>query len=186
MSELDPTVRVLKGGGNILYPTDTVWCIGCDATNVKAVEKIHALKNQTIDLPVIIMVDSVEMLHRYVLEVHPRIETLLYYHRRPLTVIYENSKNLAFNVLGHNGSAAIRVTLDPFCRELISALGRPLVAIAATNNNLEYPTRFCEVDPQISGKVDYVVTYKQEERSEENPSVIVKLTDKAELEFIRD
>jgi L-threonylcarbamoyladenylate synthase len=186
MSELDEIVRVLKGGGTILYPTDTVWGIGCDATNPRAVEKVFDVKNQAVGLPVIVLVDSIDMLHRFVPKVHPRIETLLFYHQRPLTVIYENCRHLASNVMGKNGSAAIRVTLDPFCRELIVSLGRPIVATEAALENFEYPSRFTAIDPGIVDKVDYVVRYKQDQTSEEYPSVIVRLSDKAELDFIRD
>ncbi|MBK8500766.1 MAG: Sua5/YciO/YrdC/YwlC family protein [Saprospiraceae bacterium] len=99
MSELDHIVRVLKGGGTILYPTDTIWSIGCDATNPKAVEKIFQLKNLAEEKPIVVMVGGLDMLHHYVSEVHPRIETLIFYHQRPLTVIYEDCKNLAHNVM---------------------------------------------------------------------------------------
>jgi L-threonylcarbamoyladenylate synthase len=186
MSELDHIVRVLKGGGTILYPTDTIWGIGCDATNSKAVEKIFQVKNQAENEPLAVMVDGLDMLHRYVSEVHPRLETLIYYHQRPLTVIYENCKNLADNVMDKKRSAAIRVTLDPFCRELIELLGKPLVATGATYSQEIYPRSFAEIDTRIIGQVDYVVRYKQDQRSVEYPSVIVRLSDRAELDFIRD
>ena len=185
MSELDHIVRVLKGGGTILYPTDTIWGIGCDATNPKAVDKIFQLKNLTEE-PLVVLVDGLDMLHRHVSEVHPRIETLIFYHQRPLTVIYEGCKNLAGNVMDQKGSAAIRVTLDPFCRELIELLGRPLIATGASYSPEKYPGSFSEIDAKIIGQVDYVVRYKQDQRSVEYPSVIVRLSERAELDFIRD
>jgi L-threonylcarbamoyladenylate synthase len=186
MSELDHIVRVLKGGGTILYPTDTIWSIGCDATNSRAVEKIYQFKDLAKEKPLVMMVGDLTMLHHHVTEVHPRIETLIFYHQRPLTVIYEDCKNLAYNVMDGEGSAAIRVTLDPFCRELIEMLGRPLVATGATCLPQKYPRSFSEVDHRIVGQVDYVVRYKQDLRSVEYPSVIVRLSDRAELDFIRD
>lgn len=185
MSELDHIVRILKGGGNILYPTDTIWGIGCDATNFDAVERIINMKGNQLEQPMVILVDSIEMLHRYVSEVHPRIETLIFYHQRPLTVIYEQCRNLSPNLLDNRGAAAIRVTLDPFCREVISTLGRPLVATNAGVTKMAFPSSFADVDQEVIQKVDYVVHYKQDAVSEEYPSVIVKLTDKAELDFIR-
>lgn len=186
MSELDQIVNVLKGGGTILYPTDTIWGIGCDATNARAVDRIIDLKGSWQDYPLIVLMDSIDMLHRYVADVHPRIETLLCYHQRPLTVIYEHSINLPPNVLDAQGAVAIRVTLDPFCREVISSLGKPLVATSASVGQLGFPTSFSAVDHGIVDKVDYVVHYKQDYVSEEDPSVIVRLTDRAELDFIRE
>lgn len=185
MSELDHIVSILKEGGNILYPTDTIWGIGCDATNAAAVDRIITMKGDQVEQPIVVLMDSIEMLHRYVYEVHPRIETLIYYHQRPLTVIYEQCRNLAPKLLDKHGSAAIRVTLDPFCREVISSLGRPLVATNASVTRVAYPASFAEVDQEVIQGVDYVVHYKQDMVSEEFPSVIVKLTDKAELDFIR-
>ena len=186
MSELDQIITVLKGGGTILYPTDTIWAVGCDATNFKAVENIlHFRKNQFND-PLIVLVDGIEMLHHHVSEVHPRIETLICYHQRPLTVMYDQCRHLAANVMDDQGVAAIRVTLDPFCRELLSMLGRPLVAYSAHRGTVDAPVGFSDVDPHILDKVDYIVHYKQDQIIEEFPSVIVKLTDRAELDFIRE
>ncbi|MCB0689111.1 MAG: Sua5/YciO/YrdC/YwlC family protein [Saprospiraceae bacterium] len=186
MSELDHIVRVLKSGGTILYPTDTIWGIGCDATNAGAVDRVLNLKVPNVDQPLIVLVDSIQMLHRYVSDVHPRIETLLSYHQRPLTVIYDDCHNLPHNVLDGHGSVAIRVTLDPFCREVIGSLGRPLIANDASDFSMDLPIRFSDIDHQIMNGVDYVVNYKQDQVNDEFPSVIVRLTDKSELDFIRE
>jgi len=186
MSELDQIITVLKGGGTILYPTDTIWALGCDATSAKAVEKIRRIKEFRTKEPMIVLVDSIDMLHRHVIEVHPRIETLISYHQRPLTVMYDRCRYLASNVMNEDGAAAIRVTLDPFCRELVSKLGRPLVAYNAQSQEVDSPMGFSDVDPHILENVDYIVHYKQDQTIEKYPSVIVKLTDRAELDFIRE
>ncbi|NND34583.1 MAG: translation factor Sua5 [Saprospiraceae bacterium] len=186
MSEIDHIVSVLKEGGTILYPTDTTWGLGCDATSSQAVAELFKIKIPTPELPTIILVDSLMMLHRHVEEVHPRVETLLSYHQRPLTVVYDKGRLLASELLGEGGSVAIRMTLDPFCKEIISELGKPIVATAATYGDFGYPYRFEDVAMDMVKNVDYVVRYKQDQVSLEDPSVIVRLTERAELDFIRE
>jgi L-threonylcarbamoyladenylate synthase len=186
MSEIDQIVSVLQEGGTILYPTDTTWGLGCDATNAKAVKQLRSIKRPTLKLPMIIMVDSVTMLHRYVEKVHPRVETLIGYHQRPLTVVYDKGRHVAADLLGEKGSIAVRVTIDPFCREIIAELGRPIVATEIMQSDSWYPNKFEEIDFDIIRSVDYVVRYKQDQVTLEDPSVIVRLTDRAELDFIRE
>ena len=186
MIELDQIVKTLDHGGTIIYPTDTIWGIGCDATNRKAVEKVYQLKERPRSKPFIILVDGLDMLHNYVVSIHPRLETLLFYHRRPLTVIYEKPKNLPDIVLGRDGTAGIRITVDPFCQEIISALGRPVIATSANKNSEPFPTSFGNISFDVLQKVDYIVNYKRDEPCEHDPSAIVKLSDKSELIFLRD
>ncbi len=186
MMELDAIVRTLDEGGTIIYPTDTIWGIGCDATNARAVEKVYRIKNRPREKPFIILVDGLEMLHKYVEEIHPRLETLLAYHQRPLTVIYENPRNLPSIVLSPEGTAAIRIALDPFCQQLIGILGRPIVATSANLSNEPFPRDFGNISFQLLQKVDYIVNYKQDQPCDEDPSVIVKLSEKSELIFLRD
>jgi len=187
MTELDEILRVLNLGGTILYPTDTIWALGCDATSASSVSKIISIRGYNCSKPLIVMVDSIEMLHEYVEEVHPRLETLLTLHRRPLTVMYENSRSLAPNILqADSQTAAIRVTHDPFCKQIISELGKPIVAVSASVGEHHYPSSFEEVDLNVVTKVDYVVRHGQDHQIQEDPSVIVKLTDRAELFFVRE
>ena len=186
MSEIDQIVSILQEGGTILYPTDTTWGLGCDATNSLAVSHLFKIKTPTRQLPTIVLVDGFSMLHKYVEEVHPRVETLLSYHQRPLTVVYDKGRYLASELLGDGGSVAIRMTLDPFCKEIISELGKPIVATAANYGDFAYPSKFEDVSAEFVRRVNYVVRYKQDEVSRETPSVIVRLTDRAELDFIRE
>ena len=185
MMELDRIVKTLDQGGVIIYPTDTIWGIGCDATNGLAVEKIFEIKNRPASKPFILLVDGLEMLHQYVDDIHPRLETLLFYHKRPLTVIYENPRNLPPATLGPDKTVAIRITLDPFCQELIGSLGKPIVATSANQSNEPFPRNFGNISFDLLQKVDYIVNYKRDEPCDQDPSVIVKLSDKSELIFIR-
>lgn len=178
--------KVLAVGGLILFPTDTIWGIGCDATNAEAVEKIYKLKKRDRNKPLITIVDSLGMLKEYVNHIHPKIETLLHYHDRPLTVIYEKGTNLAENVLEKDGSAAIRLVKEPLCQWIISSYGKPLVATSANISGEVFPQNFGEISSDILEGVDYVIKAKQGEKTRHLPSQIVTLGEDGELDFIRD
>ena len=184
--KFDEVINVLKRGELILYPTDTIWGIGCDATNEDAIEKILRLKGRAASKGLILLVDSVEMLKKYVNHVHPRVQTLLEYHMRPLTVIYDKSKGVAPNALAPDGSVAIRITRDPFCRNLIAQFGKPIVSTSANISSQPFPAHFGEISSDIFEGVDFVVKYKQESKERGEPSVIARLGKDEELEFIRD
>ncbi len=184
--KFDEILTVLRKGGVILYPTDTIWGIGCDATQEEAVEKILNLKNRKSDKGFVLLVDSIEMLKKYVDHVHPRVETLLSFHDRPLTVIYEQGVGLASNVLATDGSIAIRVVKDAFCRELIHQFGKPLVSTSANVSGAPFPAHFGEINSDVIEKVDFIVKYKQDNKEKGEPSVIVRLNKDEELDFIRE
>ncbi len=184
--KFDEILTVLRRGGVILYPTDTIWGVGCDATNSAAVERILEIKNRPAEKGLVLLVSSIDMLKRFVQKVHPRIETLLSFHDRPLTVIYENPLGLASNVLAKDGTVAIRIVQDYFCKELIGQLGKPIVATSANIGGQPFPTHFGEISSDVLEEVDFVVKYKQDSREKKEPSVIVKLNDIEELDFIRE
>ncbi|MCB0586475.1 MAG: Sua5/YciO/YrdC/YwlC family protein, partial [Phaeodactylibacter sp.] len=123
--DLESALETLLTGGLILYPTDTVWSIGCNATNPRAVGRLRQLKRTDDALGLEILVNSIDMLRRYIVHLHPRIETLLTYHLRPLTVLYEQGRNLPNSILSEDGQVAIRLVQDEYCRELIGRLGKP-------------------------------------------------------------
>ncbi len=185
MTEVDKIVETLVGGGIIIYPTDTIWGLGCDATNEGAVDRIFEIKRRPKTKPFVILVSSIDMLKKFVDDVHPRLETLLAYHQRPLTVIYRKPKNLPANVTGGSSTVAVRIAADLFCREVIEAFGKPIVATSANFAGEPFPTHFGSISSELIRKVDYVAKYKQDELSPSEPSVIVKLTDKSELIFVR-
>lgn len=182
----DNIAEILAEDSIILYPTDTIWCLGCDATNPVAVERVYNIKQQSRSNPFVLIVDSIEMLKEYVDALHPRLETLMMYHTRPMTVIYEQTKNLPKNVVGPDGSVAIRVTHDPFCQRLIRAVGRPLVASSANISNEPFPTIFGEISSEVIQGVDYVARHRRTDKIPKELSVIVKYDGKGELVFLRD
>ena len=180
-------LSTIRQGGVILYPTDTIWGIGCDATNEKAVDRISKIKGRTPQKGYVLLVDSIEMLKKHVGEVHPRVETLLSYHTRPLTIIYDESFGVAPNVLAPDGSVAIRIVQDAFCRELIAQFGKPLVATSANISNEPFPTHYGEISSDILEKVDMVVKFKQDNKERGEPSVIARFNaEQEELDFLRE
>lgn len=183
--DLDSALQTLHGGGNILFPTDTIWGIGCNACDEKAVQKVRKIKQRESSKPFIVLVDSMEMLKKHVAHVHPRIETLLHYHRRPLTVVYERARNLAQNVPAEDGSVAVRITQDESCRKLIQSFGKPIIATAAKYANEELPSSFSAINLMIKEEVDYILDVPTKKQLDA-PSVIVKLSRKGELEFVRE
>lgn len=184
--KLEDIIAVLKAGGLILYPTDTIWGIGCDATNAEAVQKVFALKNRSLSKPFILLADSIEMVKRHVVEVHPRMENLLLYHTRPLTVVYPQAKNLPSISADASGSVAMRIATDAFCRSLIKAFGRPLVSTSANISHEPFPANFGEISSAVIQGVNYVVKSSQYDKTMREPSVIVQLGENGEFTFLRE
>ncbi len=185
--KLAAIVDILSDGGLILLPTDTTWGVSCDATNPEAVEKLRKLLQRPASEGVVCIVADLAMLHAYVNHVHPRIENVLAYHTRPLTVVYEGGVGLANNVAADNGSVAVRITKDAFCKYLIEQFGKPLVCAVACIHGQNTPSHFGAVSSEILQNVAHVVRYRQEEKDMNPPSVMAffnEMTD--ELEFIRD
>ncbi|MEO7801296.1 MAG: L-threonylcarbamoyladenylate synthase [Ginsengibacter sp.] len=175
---------VLKNGGIILYPTDTIWGLGCDATNVRAVQKIFDLKLRADSKALIILVaeetDVVKYIHTL-----PDFKNAAPYLFKPLTIIYEQAKNLAPNVLAEDGSVAIRIVKDNFCKALIKALGEPIVSTSANVSGLPAPSTFHHVTQQIKNGVDYMVQHRRNDLNLALPSSIIKLKNDGTVEVIR-
>ena len=184
--QLSKITTGLESGDLILYPTDTIWGIGCDATNPDSVEKVFELKKRDRSKPFVILVSSIEMLKEYVSEIHPRMHTLLSFHTRPLTVIYDQGIGLAENAIGRDGSAAIRVVQDDYCKQLINSFGKPIVATSANISNQPFPGNFGEISSDVISGVDHVVRFRQEEKSLGEPSVLVKVEKNGEFIFLRE
>lgn len=178
--------NTLTEGGILLMPTDTIWGIGCDATNSEAIKKVFDLKQRDYSKPLSILVDSIEMIKEYVVEIHPRIETLLMHHTRPLTVIYPEARNLPDNLLPENRSIGIRIVQDAFCQEIIRQLGKPIVSTSANIAGQPFPTHFGEISSAIIQGVDYVVKQRQHDKNNAEPSVIVRIDPGGEMTFIRE
>ncbi len=183
--DIKPLLPVLESGGLILFPTDTIWGLGCDATSAAAVESVYELKKRDRSKPFVLLVSDIEMLKNYVVHLHPRLETLLQYHKRALTIIYDQAKNLPANCIGGDGSVAIRIPQDDFCRDLISAFGKPVVATSANISDEPFPSFFGEISSEVISGVDAVADYRRWDKTKREPSVIAKLDDKEELVVLR-
>ena len=183
--DIDNAVSALKKGGTILYPTDTIWGIGCDATNPSAVEKVFSIKKRPEQKSLIVLLDDAEKLYDYVEQIPEHAFTLIEYSEKPLTIIYPKAVKLASNVSAADGSIAIRVTKDVFCRELIRRFGKPIVSTSANISNEPAPKTFAEISDEIKSSVDYVVLHRQKENKISAPSTIIRLGLRGEIEFIR-
>ncbi|HHJ50808.1 MAG TPA: translation factor Sua5 [Phaeodactylibacter sp.] len=181
---LERGLRALKKGGVILYPTDTIWSLGCDALDEAAIARLREIRQLSEEEPLTVLVSDMRMLLSYIGEIHPRLETLLIYHRRPLTILYEGVRNLPETLLSSDGQLPIRVTVSPFCKELIGHYGRPLIASAACQAGGQIPSTFGEIRSDIIQAADYVFTPELEE-GDGMPSVLARLSEKAELIFLR-
>lgn len=183
--EIQNCIHVLRNGGTILYPTDTVWGIGCDATNEKAVEKIFKIKQRNSFKSLIALVSDEKMLSKYVQEIPGIARDLIALGEKPLTIIYEEGINFAKNVLAADGSIAIRIPADEFCRKMIHKFGRPVVSTSANISGEIVPRSFREIKPEIKQSVDYVVALRQNEMSASGASSIIKIKSNGEFEIIR-
>jgi L-threonylcarbamoyladenylate synthase len=177
---------LLLQGGTICAPTDTVWGLSCAVNQASAIAKIKSIKGDPPQNGYVVLVDSIEMLKDYVEEMPPRLETLLSFHARPLTMIYAHPKNLPAELLASDGSAAIRVVTDEFSQTLIAACGCALVSTTACRSGAVAPATFGAINSDILGAVDYVVRYRQDDKTPQQPSPLAKLDNYQELEFIRE
>lgn len=183
--EIEKALQVLKEGGVILYPTDTIWGIGCDACNAKAVDKIFKLKGRDESKSMIILLDSENKLPSYVREVPEIAYDLIEFAENPLTIIYSGAKNLAPNTIGQDGTVAIRITRDDFSKHLIQRFRKPIVSTSANLSNEPSPRNFQEISAAILDGVDLVVDWKQDDMTQKKPSTIMKLEPDGRFVFIR-
>ncbi len=184
--EIEKTVTVLRDGGVILYPTDTIWGIGCDATNPKAVEKIFAIKKRPGSQSMIILLHDVEMIKDYASDVPEIAYDLISNTRQPLTIIYQNAKNLATNIIAEDGSIAIRIVEKPFVAQLIEAFGKPIVSTSANISGRPAPIIFNKISDIIINGVDYVVNYDRDIIEGTQPSTIIRFNKNNDFTILRD
>lgn len=177
--------EILRTGGTILYPTDTIWGIGCDATNAEAIDKVFKLKNRDGNIPLLVLVNSVNMLERYV-EGMPQIAyDLIDCATTPMTIIFEKARNLPTNLIGQDGSIGIRVTNEAFTDQLIQQFHKPIVSTSANIHGAPTAQFFQEIDNQIKTSVDYVVKYRQDDLTKAKASKIIKLSNNGQITIIR-
>ncbi|WP_185852294.1 L-threonylcarbamoyladenylate synthase [Blattabacterium cuenoti] len=177
--EIEKSVDILKKGKNLLYPTDTVWGLGCDAFNIQAIKKICEIKNRDISKSMILLVESMDRLHQLVGKISLFTKKIILNNLvkkdKPITIVYENTKKIASNFFRQDNTLAVRLTYDPFCTCLIKNLDRPIISTSANLSGFVTPKSFSEISPYILNKTDYVVNFRREEKANYSSSSIIKV-----------
>ena len=184
-TDIEEAIIVLESGGLILYPTDTVWGIGCDATNAAAVAKIYALKKRSDEKSMIVLLADENDIPKYVTQPNPKIFDYIKGVHKPTTFIYEGGTNLAKNMIQGDGTIGIRITNDPFCKKLITGFGKPLVSTSANISGYPAPALFEDIDIEIKNGVDYIVQHRQDDTTPSFPSSVIKWNADGSLTIIR-
>lgn len=182
--EVENALEILQSGGIILYPTDTVWGIGCDASRPDAVMRIFELKERADSKSFICLVSDVRMLEKHVESVPDAAYDIIHYSDKPTTIIYDAPRGVAPNLISSDDSLGIRVTTNEFCKKLIQKLRRPLVSTSANISGQATPKTYAEINPLILNGVDYVVNLHRDKKSE-SPSTIIKLKNDGTVNIIR-
>ena len=185
VDDIKKALNVLKSGGVILYPTDTIWGIGCDATNAEAVKKVYEIKQRSDTKSMLVLLDNPAYLSFYIEKVPDIANELIDVTDKPLTIIYPGAKNLASNLIAADGTIGIRVVNDDFCKKLISQFKKPIVSTSANISEKPSPSNFSEIDNAIIEAVDYVVEWRQDDYTKCTPSGIIKLGVNGEIQIIR-
>jgi len=183
--EIENAINVLFNGGVILYPTDTIWGIGCDATNKTAVEKIFQIKKREPNKSMIVLIDSIENLNNYVSNMPLIAYDLMAKSDRPLTIIYADAMNLAENVIAADGSVAIRIPDSQFCKQLIKAFGKPIVSTSANFSGEASAVSFESISANLILQMDYVVQIMHHQTINTKPSRIIKIERDGNYSVIR-
>ncbi|MGD0583414.1 MAG: L-threonylcarbamoyladenylate synthase [Bacteroidales bacterium] len=183
--DLRNAVKIVRDGKVILYPTDTVWGLGCDATNPAAVARIFSIKARADSKSLIVLVNNEFMLQRYVREIPDAASQITGTADRPVTIIYPSGRNLAEGVSAEDGSTGIRITSDPFCSELIGRLRKPIVSTSANISGESSPGHFGEISRAIIDSADYVVWYRRNDRQKHISSPVIKVELNGEIKIIR-
>jgi L-threonylcarbamoyladenylate synthase len=178
-------LSVLKNGGVILYPTDTIWGLGCDATNPSAIEKIFCIKSRNESKSLLILVDGEAMLDRYVKEIPEIAFEINEVSDKPITIIYPSGKNLAPGVCSEDGSVGIRICRDEFCNELISRFRKPIVSTSANISGKTSPSVFSEIEKSVVDAADYAVLYRRDDRRSNNASSVIKIDLNGTIKILR-
>lgn len=183
--DINTAVLTLKSGGLILYPTDTVWGIGCDATNEVAVSKIYQLKNRNEEKSMIILLADETEITKYTRQ--PNLKTYQYLKgiTNPVTIIYADAVNLAKNLINPDGSVGIRIVKDPFCSQLIQAFGKPIVSTSSNISGYPPPALFIDIDNNIKSSVDYIVKHRQDDMNPSRPSMVIRMLGDGDYEILR-
>lgn len=183
--DLNQALETLKQGGLILYPTDTIWGIGCDATNPEAVEKVFALKGRDKNKSMLILLHTDNQLAAYAEDIPEVAYELIEASNRPLTIIYSKAKNIAQNAIAADGSIGIRIVNHPFCQQLLQRFRKPIISTSANISGDPSALTFDEITASIKNGVDYIVNFGQNDHNPGQPSIIMKLDPSGKFEFLR-
>lgn len=183
--DIKQCVQALKQGGVILYPTDTIWGLGCDALDEAAVDKVFAIKQRPTEKSLIVLLADAKDILQYVAAPHPDIIDIVNSFNRPTTVVYDGALGFPDNVIHEDGSIGIRVTTDPFCKALIKRFGKPIVSTSANISGSPSAPFYAQVSDEIKHAVDYTVLYRQNDITPAQPSRIVKINEDGSLYIIR-
>jgi L-threonylcarbamoyladenylate synthase len=175
IDDIIKSVEILRGGGVILYPTDTIWGIGCDATNPEAVDRIYRLKKRSDRKSMLVLMKNESWLYQYIKQIPEIAWQLIEVSDKPLTIIYPGAKNLASNLVAENGSIGIRIPNDEFCIKLLNRFRKPIVSTSANVSGQNAPAYFQEITPEIKDGVDYIVCWKQNDKIKSSPSSVIEL-----------
>lgn len=178
-------LEVLRRGGIILYPTDTIWGIGCDATNAEAVKRIYEIKQREDSKSMLVLLENPNLILGYIEEMPEVAWDLIEFAEKPTTIIYGGAKNLATNLIAEDGSIGIRITKEAFTQKLIQRFRKPIVSTSANISGQPSPQNFSEISEEIKSKVDYIVSYRQGEVKNPAPSSIIKLGATGLIEILR-
>jgi L-threonylcarbamoyladenylate synthase len=185
IDDLAKAVEVLRNGGIILYPTDTIWGLGCDATNTAAVKRVYEIKQREDSKSMLVLMENPNLLNSYIAEVPEIAWELIEVADQPLTIIYPKAKNLAANLLATDGSVGIRITNEAFSQQLVQRFRKPIVSTSANISGQKTPQNYAEISEEIKRSVDYIVAYRQDDFSKSKPSSIIKLGVGGQIEIIR-
>ncbi len=184
--EVNRALEVIQNGGVILYPTDTVWGLGCDASNEEAVSKIFKIKERIESKSLVMLLPDIKSVFKYVAHPYPDLEGLLGSFDRPTTVIYQQALGIASNALPEDESVAIRIVKEPFCKMLLRRMNAPLISTSANISGQPTPKTFREIDAEVKARVDYIVGYRQDDLGIASPSRIIKLDEQGNIIIIRE
>ena len=183
--DIKKAIEVLKQGGLILYPTDTIWGIGCDATNEEAVQKVYDLKQRDDNKSMLVLLDNPAKLQAYVQDVPDIAWDLIELTDKPLTIVYDGAKNFPTNLIGPDNSIGIRITDEVFSRELCKQFRKPIVSTSANISGDMPPGKFSQIKSEVKEGVDYIVSYRQKENIKALPSGVIKLSKNGTIHIIR-
>lgn len=184
--DIKNAIKTMKAGGIILYPTDTIWGLGCDATNEEAVKKIFEIKKREDSKSMLVLTDSAAKVERLVGDVPNIVWDLVELSDKPLTIIYPGGKNMAKNLIAQDGSVGIRITNETFSKELCTQFRLPIVSTSANISGEPSPSNFSEISEEILQSVDYVVKYRQNDKTKAKPSSIIKVDSDGTIKIIRE